>query len=282
MSENAEALFSLILLAPLLTFYLLFKRHWADKDLLRAFYGGIFAGVGAIVVTRIVYLPVEHFLGVDLRSFISGPRSWWVTLITSIGIIGFVEESLKTAGGLLASHYTEFIKRSTIIFMSLAGCSLGFSLLENIQYYLLFGPSVVLPRIFISSSAHLFFSSAFVVIAAPAFARKKGDSTTSLRILAGIVAAALIHGVFDFIVFHFDVQAVSGLIISLISLFWIGIYEAWLAVLKLDTPDEVKLSTCSGCGAFSLDRVRFCGFCGARVLNINRRNTLKASPLKEL
>jgi len=168
LSENLEALFSIVLLLPLLVFYLLFKKHWVDNDLLRSFIGGLIAGIAAIVVTRLVYLPVEFWLGSDLRTFISGPRSWWVTLLTSIGIIGFVEEGLKATGGLLASHYTEYMRRPTVIFMAMAGCALSFSLLENIQYYMVFGSSVVLPRIVISSSAHLFFACISAVFAAAA------------------------------------------------------------------------------------------------------------------
>ncbi|HNX75619.1 MAG TPA: PrsW family glutamic-type intramembrane protease [Candidatus Rifleibacterium sp.] len=281
MSDNFEALFSLILLAPMLVFYLLFRKHWVDNDLLRSLVGGLIAGVAAIALTRLVYLPVEIWLGADLRSFISGPQAWWVTLVTSIAVIGFVEESLKTAGGLLASHYAEYMRRPTAIFMGLAGCAMSFSLLENIQYYLVFGSSVVMPRILISSSAHLFFISISAVFAAgAATARKKANSTAALRIMGGIAIASLIHGLFDFFVFHFDIQAASGLIVSLISLFWIGIYEAWLAVLKIDLPEEPVLATCSGCGAFSLDRVRFCGFCGSRLLKPQPRG-FKVTDLKE-
>lgn len=281
MSENFESLFSITLLLPLVVFYLLFRKHWVDNDLLRSFVGGLIAGIAAIALTRLVYLPIEIWLGSDLRTYISGPGAWWVTLLTSIGIIGFVEESLKTAGGLLASHYAEFMRRPTVIFMGMAGCALSFSLIENIQYFLVFGSSVVMPRIVISSSAHLFFAclSAFFAAAAAGY-RKKSESTAAVRILSGIAAASLVHGFFDFFVFHFDIQAASGLIISLISVFWVGTYEAWLAVLKMDVPEEARLTTCSGCGAFCLDRVRFCGFCGSRLLMPKSRE-FKVSDLKE-
>jgi hypothetical protein len=163
--------------------------------------------------------------------------------------------------------------------MAMAGCALSFSLLENIQYYMVFGSSVVLPRIVISSSAHLFFVCISAAFAAAALTRKR-DVVASARILAGIAVASAVHGLFDFIVFHFDIQAVSGLIISLVSLFWIGIYESWLAVLKIDVPEEAKLTSCSSCGAFSLDRVRFCGFCGSRVLRPPKRD-FKVTDLRE-
>ena len=125
-----------------------------------------------------------------------------------VGIIGLIEEALKAAGGMLASYYSEFMRRPTAIFMGFAGCAMSFSLLENIQYFLLFGVSVVLPRIVISSSAHLFFSSICAVIVAEAVIRRRRATVVSLRILAGIATAAVVHGFFDFVVFHFDIQAV--------------------------------------------------------------------------
>lgn len=281
MPQSEGAIFSVVLLAPILVYYLLFKKHWVDVDLRRSFISGLVGGLVAIVVTRLVYVPVEIFLGTDLRSFISGPRSWWVTLLTSIGIIGFVEESLKAAGGLVAGYQVEYMRRPTVLFMGFAGCALSFSMLENVQYYIVFGPTVVIPRIIISSTAHLFFACLCAGISAAALSRKKTDYVVSARILGGISAAALAHGLFDFVVFHFDIQALSGIIVSVIALFLLGIYETWLAVLKMDIPDEAKLTTCSGCGAFSLDLVRFCGFCGSRVLCIRKNDSLKVSENKE-
>lgn len=281
MARPEEAVFALVLLAPLVVFYLMFKKHWVDGDLRRSFICGLFAGLVAIVVTRLVYVPVEILLGTDLRSFISGPRSWWVTLLTSVGIIGFVEESLKAAGSLVAIYQVEDMRRPAVVFMGFAGCALSFSLLENVQYYIVFGPTVVIPRIVISSTAHLFFASLCALISGAALSRRKAASVVSIRILAGISLAALVHGLFDFFVFHFDIQALSGIVVSLIALFWLGIYEAWIAVLKIDVPEDAKLTTCSSCGAFSLDRVRFCGFCGARVLVTRRNSSLKVTDEKE-
>ncbi|GAB1354486.1 hypothetical protein MASR1M12_32250 [Erysipelotrichia bacterium] len=281
MPESVELLLSLILLCPLLIFYFIFKKHWVDHDLRKAFLSGLAAGIGAIVLTRVVYLPIEYFLGTDLRSFISGSGTWFVTLMACVGIIGLIEESLKAAGGMLASYYSEFMRRPTAIFMGFAGCAMSFSLLENIQYFLLFGVSVVLPRIVISSSAHLFFSSICAVIVAEAVIRRNRATVVSVRILAGIAAAAVVHGFFDFVVFHFDIQAVSGLVISLLAVFLLGIYETWLGVLKLDAPEEARLMSCAGCGAFSLDRVRFCGFCGSRVVRMPHRPELKVTDAEE-
>lgn len=278
MTSTDETLFVVLLLLPITLYYLAFRRNWVDVELRTAFVTGLLFGAAAILVARVAYVPIEMFLGTDLRTFISSSRSWWIILLTSIGVIGFVEEVLKSGGGLLASYQVSYLKRPAAIFMGFAGSALAFSLLENVQYYLLFGAEIVLPRIIVSSSAHLFFACISSTFAAVALSRTaKADYVVSLRILLGILIAAITHGLFDFLVFHFDIQAVSGVIVSLVVLFLFGIQEAWVMVLKVDSLPEAGLMICSGCGAFSIERSRFCGFCGSRVLKKQRSFTLKVS-----
>ncbi|MBU1109813.1 MAG: PrsW family intramembrane metalloprotease [Candidatus Riflebacteria bacterium] len=278
MTSIDALLFPVLLLLPICLFYLIFRRNWVDVELRNAFVTGLLFGGAAILITRLSYVPIEMYLGTDLRTFISGPRTWWITLLTSVGVIGIVEEGLKSGAGLLASYQISFLKRPAAIFMAFAGTALAFSLLENIQYYLLFGAGIVLPRIVISSSAHLFFSCVSSAVAAVALSRStRTASAVSLRILLGVLIAALIHGLFDFLVFHFDIQAASGVIVSLVVLFFFGVQEAWIVVLRVDEPPEVGLRICAGCGAFSIERSRFCGFCGSRVLRKQRDFTLKVS-----
>ena len=260
-----------LLFLPLMIFYRLFNKNWADKDLKRSFLAGIGAGLVSITIARLLYLPVEWFIGEDLRSFISTPRDWWITLLASIAIVGLIEEGVKAGGGFLASFLTNFNRRPTMLFMAFAGCAIGFSLFENLQYYLIFGHTVVIPRLFVSSTAHLYFSCLCAGISARALAKQKPDSIISLRIMLGVAAAALFHGLFDFVVFTFEVEAVSGVIIAFVAAFFLGIYESWISVLRIDDQLGEGLMVCSGCKAFSLGRARFCNFCGSRVI-LSRRN----------
>lgn len=278
MTSTDEMLFPVLLLLPIGLFYLVFRRNWVDSELRSAFITGLLFGGAAILIARVSYVPIEMYLGTDLRTFISGPRTWWITLLTSIGVIGLIEEGLKAGGGLVASYQVSFLKRPAAIFMAFSGSALAFSLLENIQYYLVYGATTVMPRIIISSSAHLFFGCISSAAAAIALSRTaRTDSVVSLRILVGILIAALAHGFFDFLVFHFDIQAASGIIVSLVVLFLFGIQEAWVAVLRVDSPHETGLMICSGCGAFSIERSRFCGFCGSRVIKKQRSVSIQVS-----
>lgn len=275
MNHSDEILFALLLLLPITLFYLLFRKNWIDLELRNAFVVGLLFGGVAILIARVAYVPLEMYLGTDLRTFIAGPRRWWITLLTSIGVIGFVEEGLKSGGGLLAGYQVTYLRRPTAVFMGFAGSALAFSLFENMQYYLIFGADIVLPRIIVSSSAHLFFACLSAAFAGVALSRSsRADSVVAMRILAGIAVAAVAHGIFDFIVFHFDIQAASGVIVSLVVAFIYGIYETWIAVLSVDSSPEPGLMICSGCGAFSIERARFCGFCGSRVISKQRAFTV--------
>lgn len=273
--NSVDPLMIFLLFIPLLVFYFLFKKNWVDIELKRAALAGFFVGVFCITLTRLVYFPIEWFLGTDLRGFISAPRAWWITLLASVAIIGLVEESIKAGGGLLASILVKFNRRPTVLFMTFISCALSFSFLENIQYYAIFGSSVVVPRLIVSSTAHVFFSALCAAVSATALTRPKSDSIISVRIFAGIGIAALLHGLFDFMVFEFNLQAVSGMIVTSLAVFFLGIYESWIAVLKIDTQNNEGLMICSGCGAFSIGRARFCNFCGSRVILSRRDFTIK-------
>ncbi len=261
--------FVLLLVLPLIVCYALLKKHWVDVELQRAFLAGLAMGIPAVILTRIAYMPVESYLGSDLRSFISAPGDWKTTLATCILVIGFIEELLKVAAGSVATFYVAYLKRSTVLFLAFCGCALSFSLIENVQYFLIFGSGVVLPRILISSTAHVAFTAIAASLAISGLHSKRPDSVLAVRILLGVLLAAIAHGFFDFLVFHFDVNAMSGLIVALVGSFILVIYESWIYALKYDVEPEAGLTICTGCGAFSIDKRRFCGFCGHRVI-LNR------------
>lgn len=273
MKENW--IYFLLMLVPPLVCWQLFKKHWVDIELKRAAIYGFVFGWAAVFVTRLLYFPIEWFIGSDLRTFLLTPRPWWIKLLVCIGIIGFIEEAVKAGGGMVAAFVGSFLKRPSIVFMGFLGCGAGFSFLENVQYYIVYGPEVVLPRIFISSSAHLFFSALCAAIVAKALTRPKAESIISARILAAVLISGILHGLFDFMLISLEMLAVAGIVLSISVIHLLGIYEAWIVVLKLDDPKESGLMICSGCGAFSLGRARFCNFCGSRVLISNKDFSVK-------
>lgn len=270
-----DIVFCLILVLPIAFFAALAKKNWSDKSLRKAYSQGLFAGCAAIVIVRFIYIPISAALGGDMRDFLAAPREWWITLIASIGIVGFIEEGIKA----FVAHFVCCINgkngfRPTFVFLSFAGCALSFSLLENVQYYLAFGPSVVMPRVIVSSVAHLFFASICGYFSALGFKREKTAFVTSILIGLGIIIAAVLHGAFDFMLFHFTITATNGLVLCLIALFCYIIYEVWIKALINDLPQESFLAVCSKCRALTLEKIRFCPFCGYRVNRVEHFPTI--------
>ncbi len=280
MNQTYVLIFFLFLFAPIFVFYEIFKKHWADKTLKKTFWIAVPAGVGAVFLTRFAYLLVEFFLGYDLRSFLSGNHSWQYLLMASICVVGLIEEFIKTAVGMVVATLVDSERGSTVIFISLVGCALGFSLIENYHYYTNFGASVVVPRVLISATAHLFFAAVCSVIIAKAYAKKRSDCKISLRIIAGILVASVIHGLFNFMVFYYEIVALNGIMLSIMFVFLLGIYEAWISVMKMDEQKVLCLTGCPGCGSIAFHRSRFCSLCGSRV-NVLRKTGMIVEEKKD-
>ena len=274
-SSFDDIIFTIILVFPIVIFYTLAHKHWLDKDLNKAFWSGIVSGCFALFFVRLLYVPIELYLGGEIRTFLSAPREWYITLIACIGIIGFVEEGFKT----LAAHLVCCINkeggfRPTFVFMSFAGSALSFSFLENIQYYMVYGSSVVLPRVLISTVAHLAFACICSYFSASAFLLLKSPVKTGLYLNIGLLIASSLHGLFDFMFFRFSFSAYNGLIIALVSFLLFITYEIWIQALKRDIPPVGFLAVCSNCRALTVDRIRFCPFCGRRVKKIETLPTI--------
>ena len=270
-----DIVFCLILVFPIALFYALGKKHWLDKELKRAFWQGIIAGVFAILFVRLIYIPIELILGGGIREFLTSPREWYVILIACIGIIGFVEEAIKAMlAHIVCCFNREGGFRPTFVFMSFMGCALSFSFLENVQYYMVFGSSIVLPRVLVSSIAHLGFACICSYFSGKAFLLVKSPFKTSFLLNLGIVIAAIFHGLFDFLFLRFSVYTISGLIIAVLSFLLYLIHEIWIQALKNDLPNIGVLSVCSSCRALTVERIRFCPFCGNRVKRIDALPTI--------
>ena len=274
-----DIVFAVILVFPIVIFYAAARKHWLDKELNKAFWSGIVGGCFAIFFVRLLYVPIELYLGGEIRTFLSAPREWYITLIACIGIIGFVEEGFKTLSAhLVCCLNKEGGFRPTFVFMSFAGSALSFSFLENIQYYIVYGSSVVLPRVMVSSAAHLAFACICSYFSASAFLLIKSPIKTGIFLNIGILTASSLHGLFDFMLFRYSLSVFNGLIIALISFFLYLTYEIWIQALKKDIPPLGFLAVCSNCRALTVDRIRFCPFCGRRVKKIETLPTVIKKP----
>lgn len=275
-----DIVFTLILVFPVVFFYILSKNHFIDSELRKAFWNGIISGIGAIFFVRLLYIPIEIYLGTEIRAFLSAPRAWYITLIACVGVIGFVEEGIKAISAHLVCCFSKRGEgfRPTYVFMSFAGCALSFSFLENIQYYIYYGSSVVLPRVFVSSIAHLGFACICSYFSGIAFRLTKAPIKTAVFLNLGVIIASLFHGVFDFMLFKFSILTLSGVIIAYLSFLLFLIYEIWIYAMKYDVPPIGFLAVCSNCRALTVERIRFCPFCGKRVKKLESLPTIIREP----
>lgn len=269
-----DVIFCLVLLLPLVLFLALAKKHWLDKDLRKAFQNGLFVGCASIVLVRLLYIPIELYIGGDIRLFLSAPREWYLSLLFCIGIVGLIEEGIKAVMAFTLCCFQPVRGlRPTFVFLCFAGCAMSFALIENIQYYFVYGPSVVLPRVLVSSTAHLAFSCITAW-----FSNLSGNKKTLLKTVwflnIGIICSAIAHGIFDYILFQYSVITLSGLLLAVLSMFSYAVYEIWISALKNDLPDSGYLSVCAKCRALTVERIRFCPFCGNRVLRIQNLPTI--------
>ena len=51
-------------------------------------------------------------------------------------------------------------------------------------------------------------------------------------------------------------------------------YEIWIQALKKDIPPLGFLAVCSSCRALTVDRIRFCPFCGKKERKIDTLPTI--------
>lgn len=261
-----ETLGITLIIGNLLLFYFAFKKSWVDNQIRLAAQFGIILGFFGVILTKIVYYPIESYLGGSLLTLINTRQSWWKLLVITVFIVGLTEESIKAIMAFTASYKASYFKRSSVIFMSFASCGLSFSILENLQYYYIFGKQVLLSRFIICSTGHLFFSCLCGIICIKGISSKKSSSKTALFIFGGVLTAALAHGLYDFIIFKINPGGFSGLIIGLAAFFLFAVHEFWTEALKYDIQKEDTFMICTGCGAFAVGRGRFCNFCGQRII----------------
>lgn len=262
----------LLLLAPIAAFAFAMRKNWVEGVLVKGALWGICTGVCAAAFARLVYLPVEGCLGLAVRDFIAEYHEWFYTLSACIGIVGIIEETSKVIFGLLAYAFacSFYNPRPAALFMSFSSCALTFSAVENIQYLMLYGPEVIIQRILISSVAHLFFAALAAIVIKKAIIKASSAKAFNLSFFAiiglGILASAVGHGLFDFMLFKFNFGVTDGILIYTAVLFLYFIKESYTEILKDDLPAEPILSGCT-CGAITLVPSRFCCICGSRLVS---------------
>ncbi len=163
-----------------------------EKETYLAMLWAFFAGGTASVIIAVGIYEILQIIGIDESSM--------STILGSFLVIGPVEEFAKLAGLIVVYG---FIKRQFnevtdgIIYMSCV--ALGFSITENFFYANAGDGSqyLLIYRAFISTPAHISFS----VLTGYAWYRYRREEKPLKTVIIALLAASLLHGIFDALAF---------------------------------------------------------------------------------
>ncbi|MBI2854882.1 MAG: PrsW family intramembrane metalloprotease [Chloroflexi bacterium] len=183
-----------VALAPgLFWLYIVYRRDKFHPEPRALVAGTFFLGmVVAVPVAAVEALLEPHPVGT------SEPLNLETAAYVAFVVAGITEEIGKfvvVRGTVYSSRYFDE-PIDGIVYSSAA--ALGFASLENVLYVLRFGIEIMLIRGPVSSLGHAVFSAFWGY---PLALRKVHKQRTSFGTIAGLLAAIVVHGLFDFTLF---------------------------------------------------------------------------------
>lgn len=269
--SSLEIFYLAVPFLPLVIFFAAFHRSWQDKALIEATLVGIISGAGAAGIVKYMAYPfVNVLLGIDLRTFVVSMEDPLAKALVCVFLIGSIEEGAKLSISLALLAIFNFLGRAPAIFLAALGAGLGFSVVENIAYFNIYGLEVLFAREVISTTGHVVFSGIVGLAAAyslftPAPGQRRGFWKGYGILVTGLFFAAIFHGLFNFIALTAP-SWTSIPILFLLLVFMVNVmYEAWTRMLLLDEKRQASGWLCSNCGLKNFGIERFCPTCGSRV-----------------
>lgn len=136
---------------------------------------------------------------VDSEAVFDGSASLTSVAAGMFFLVGPVEEACKFLAVRLYAYRTKYFDEPMDGLVYAAAASLGFASLENLQYVIEFGPEVMIGRAPLSTLGHVVFGSAWGY--ALGMQARAGKERSTFVLAAGILAAAILHGAFNTLLF---------------------------------------------------------------------------------
>lgn len=175
-------------------------------------------------------------------------------------VVGPVEETSKFLAVRLMVFRSLYFDEPGDGLVYSAAASLGFASLENLLYILEFGPAVMIGRAPLSTLGHVIFGS-FWGYALGRQADRRTRSTVA--VLAGIAAGAVVHGAFNVSLFVFSPLAIA---LTAGGLWWTLRRFNWAqAVSPFRYMRNIPKVQCHRCGERIVISSQFCRFCGSAL-----------------
>ena len=175
-------------------------------------------------------------------------------------VVGPAEETCKFLAVRWLAYRSPYFDEPGDGLVYSTAASLGFASLENLLYILTFGPAVMLGRAPLSTVAHVVFGSFWGY----ALGRQvQAGRRRSWQTLAGIAAGALVHGVFNVVIFSFWPLAIVLVVLGIV---WTAGRFTWARqVSPFRYRRNYPRVNCPACQRRISIISRYCRFCGAAV-----------------
>lgn len=257
-------IFSAIVISTFLWLMIIREKDKIEKEPLWVLIKTVVkGGVLSIILLSIIYIPFYLILPEEFfKSHLTGHGSHLMKFLFAM-YVGIVEETAKAwAAIILTRKLAEFDEPVDGMIYGMA-VALGFAAFENIEYMVNFSYKVIYVRSALSVPAHISFGMVWGYgLALNKFKHKR--VSTLINLFPFIIAAAFLHGIYDYICFvspGFPYHIFFLIAVTFISYRW-GVLKTrkLVAVSPFLEPGE-----CSNCRNINKTDAKVCEKCGKEL-----------------
>lgn len=189
-------------LPGLLWVWFFYRQDRYDKEPVHLVIITFIAGMLAVIPAAIIELP--------FRTLLVEPTRLLTRFLVAFLVVGLGEEGIKLLAVVATAYRHRAFNQAVDGIIYAVTASLGFAALENLFYAISFGIEVAPVRAVVTTLAHASFGG----VAGLYLGLAPREPAAALPfILRGLVIAALLHGVYDFLIISRLVHPLFGLVI---------------------------------------------------------------------
>lgn len=173
----------------LLWVWFFYRQDRYDKEPVRLVLITFVAGMVAVVPAALLEAP--------FRDYFASPTPWFTRLLVALFVVGLGEETVKLLAVLFTAYRHRAFNEPVDGIVYAVSASLGFAALENLFYVMGFGLEVAPVRAVVTTLAHASFGGIAGLFLG--LARRSWYTDWGL-VLQGLLIAAGLHGIYDFII----------------------------------------------------------------------------------
>jgi len=196
-------------------------------------------------------------------------------LALSFLIVGPVEEGAKFLAVRLTVYRSPYFDEEVDGMVYSTACALGFASLENLLYLIRFGWQVIMVRATLSTLAHVVMSGMWGYALGRA---KLHPERQTILVSQGLIAAMVIHGLFDFLLL--TQSAFALLIIPMVVVLVLQLQRRMKLAAASSAQLGKVLTTCPQCQNGVRYDANFCTQCGTRLTGREAPVKLRCSACK--